>query len=229
MRGSSAAARLVSPKNSSLLPKTLDRENELGKLGVIRTYSAGAELLQQGIPADEVYLIHEGVVKLVWADSKGKEAILGLGWRGWFLGAPSVITGKPCPTTVVTLTRSVVERIPAEKFCSLLQNDTNLTWRVHQIHSRELHEQMNYLGELACCSARSRLGNLLRRLIAFGEAPAGPNMRLRVPLKKKEMAELIAVTPEHLSRLLSALAREGHIRFRNGWIVIPDPETLAAL
>ena len=37
----------------SLPPKTLDLQGEFGQLGVIRSYGPGAELLQQGLPADE--------------------------------------------------------------------------------------------------------------------------------------------------------------------------------
>jgi len=212
------------------LPETLDLQSEFGQLGVIRSYGPGTELLQQGIPADEVYLIHEGAVKLVWAESKGKETIVGLRWRGWFLGAPAVIAARPCSSTGVTLVRSVVERIPAEKFRRRLQNDTELAWRVHQIHSRELQDQANRLGELVCCSARSRLATILKRLItASGIPTAGRNARVRSPLKKKEMAELIGITPEYLSRLFHALKIEGHIHFRDGWIVVSDPEALATL
>ncbi|PYS51467.1 MAG: hypothetical protein DMG13_18565 [Acidobacteria bacterium] len=230
MMTGSSTRRGVSPNNLLLPSKILDLQSEFGNLGVIRIYGPGSELLQQGTPADEVYLIHEGAVKLVWAEAKGRETIVGLRWHGWFLGAPSVIAAQPCPTTVVTLIRSVIERIPAESFRSRLQTDADLAWKVHQIHSRELSEQINWLGELACCSARSRLANLLRRLITSGETPAaGANARVRFPLKKKEMAELIAVTPEHLSRLLHALCKEGHVKFRNGWIIIPDPQALAAL
>src|SRR5438552_19190566 len=141
----------------SLPPKTLDLQGEFGQLGVIRSYGPGAELLQQGIPADEVYLIHEGAVKLVWAESKGKETIVGLRWRGWFLGAPAVIAARPCPSTGITLIRSVVAPIPAEKFRSLLQNDPGLAWRAHQICSREVHVQDNMFGEMACCSVRSMI------------------------------------------------------------------------
>jgi len=230
MMTGSSTRRGVSPNNLLRPSEILDLQTEFGKLGVIRMYGPGSELLQQGTPADDVYLIHEGAVKLVWVEAKGRETIVGLRWHGCFLGVPSVITAKPCPTTVITLIRSVVERIPAESFRSRLQKDADLAWKVHQIQSRELYEQINWLGELACCSARSRLANLLTRLITSGETPAaGGNARVRFPLKKKEMAELIAVTPEHLSRLLHALSKEGHVKFRNGWIIIPDPQGLAAL
>jgi CRP-like cAMP-binding protein len=213
----------------SLLPETFDLQREFGRPAAVRTYSPGSELLQQGMPAYDVYLIHDGAVKLVWADAKGRETIVGLRWRESFLGVPSVITAGPCPTSAVTLIRSVVERIPSEKFLDRLQTDSNLAWKIHQTQSRELDEQLTWLGELACSSARSRLANVLRRLIALNGTASNRNTRVRLPLKQKEIAELIGVTPEYLSRLLHGIAKEGHIHLRDGCIVIPDSRALAAL
>jgi len=213
----------------SSLSETFDLYREFERPPLVRSYSPGFELLQQGMPADHVYLIHDGAVKLVWTEAKGKETIVGLRWRESFLGVPSVITAGPCPTSAITLVRSVVERIPAENFLDGLQTDSNLAWKIHQIQSRELEEQLTWLGELACCSARSRLANVLRRLIALNGTAGNSSTRVRLPLKQKKIAEFIGVTPEYLSRLLHGIAKECHIHLRDGWIVIPDSRALAAL
>src|SRR5262245_29919935 len=97
----------------SSLPETFDLQHEFERPAVVRSYSPGSELLQQGMPADDVYLIHDGAVKLVWTEAKGKETIVGLRWRESFLGVPSVITAGRSPTSAITLVRSVIERIPA--------------------------------------------------------------------------------------------------------------------
>jgi len=211
-------------------PEILEPESEFGRLGLVRTYGPGAELLQQGTPTDDVYLIREGVVKLVWADSKGRQTIVGLRFTGSFLGTSAVITSDVCPTGVVTVTRCVTERVSAGRFLDRLHEDPELAWKVHQLHSRELYEQLNWLGELACCPARSRVANLLRRLAVSSEPNGGFNdARVHLPLKRKEIAELIAITPEHLSRLLHEFSKEGYIDIRDGWIVVPDPEALATI
>jgi CRP/FNR family transcriptional regulator len=210
-------------------PQILEPESEFGNPGMVRTYGPGAELLQQGAPADDVYLIHEGVVKLVWADLKGRQTIVGLRFSESFLGTSAVITTDVCPTGAITVTRSIIERVSAGRFLDRLREDPELAWRVHQRHSRELYEQMNWLGELACCPARSRVANLLRRLAVSSE-PNGPNnARVHLPLKRKEIAELIAITPEHLSRLLHEFSKEGYIDLRDGWIVVADAQALATL
>jgi CRP-like cAMP-binding protein len=104
-----------------------------------------------------------------------------------------------------------------------------LAWKIHQIQSRELYEQLNWLGELACCPARSRVANLLRRLAVSSEPNGSNDARVHLPLKRKEIAELIAISPEHLSRLLHEFSKEGYIEIRDGWIVVVDPQALATI
>jgi CRP-like cAMP-binding protein len=50
-----------------------------------------------------------------------------------------------------------------------------------------------------------------------------------LPLKQRELAELIGVTPEHLSRILNTLSKDGVLYVNKGWIVIPNPQALLAL
>jgi CRP-like cAMP-binding protein len=216
--------------NDRVFAAELDFNCDFENLGFIRSYGPGAEILQQGIAADDVFLIHEGIIKLVWSENRGKQAILGLRWRGYPLGVPSAITGEASPMTAVTLVRSVLQRISVQEFIKHLHANPELAWKMHQIHSKELCEQLNSLGELACCSARSRLARVFRRLISLGQADIeGPRTRLRLPLKQREVAELIGVTPEHLSRILHDLSKDGLLHLRKGWIIIPNPQILTML
>jgi CRP-like cAMP-binding protein len=47
-------------------------------------------------------------------------------------------------------------------------------------------------------------------------------MKIRPPLKYWEIAQLIGVTPEHLSRILKQIKREGIIKEEAGHIIVPD-------
>jgi CRP-like cAMP-binding protein len=123
-----------------------------------------------------------------------------------------------------------MQRITAEKFLQRLQTDPYFAWQIHQIQSREVHEQINWLGEMACGSARSRLRSVFSRLTEVSTVQKeGRHSRVRLPLKQREVAELIAVTPEHLSRLLHELSRDGLLHLRDGWIVVPDTHALALI
>jgi CRP-like cAMP-binding protein len=68
---------------------------------------------------------------------------------------------------------------------------------------------------------------LLSQLISNLGLKAGEiKIQLQLPLKHWELAELIAVTPEHLSRLLKKMQLEGIVQRDKGWIRIPDVRRL---
>jgi CRP-like cAMP-binding protein len=112
-------------------------------------------LFCQGEPADEAYLIHDGVIKLTWSDTSGHETIIGLRGPGWFLGAAAVIVAAPNPASATTLVLSTLEHIPGEVFLQLLTRNPELARKIHEKHSQEILEQASMLGELACLSARA--------------------------------------------------------------------------
>lgn len=216
--------------STSFIYRSLDFRPDFATAGCIRSYGPGSELLQQGLPVDEIYIIHEGIAKLVWTDARGKQTILGLRWPGSLLGVPSAVTSEVSPMGIVTLVRSLIQRIPTQEFLERLQTNPDFAWRMHQFYSLELCEQLNLRGELACCSARSRLAQVFKRLIKTGQTRVdGEKTRLRLPLKQRELAELIGVTPEHLSRILNTLSKDGVLYVNKGWIVIPNPQALLAL
>jgi CRP-like cAMP-binding protein len=191
--------------------------------GILRSVPAGLQLLGQGEPARDVYIVHRGVMKLLWADSDGRETIVGLRWPGSFVGAPSVIAGGCSPASVITLVPAAVEQIPGDRFLQILRSDTTLAMRVHEAQSSEIIQQMSDLGELAIASAKTRFLNLLTRLTCSASQDIClPDGRLRLPLKKKELAALLAITPEHLSRMLGELRSEGVIGLSGQWIIVRD-------
>ena len=209
---------------------SVDLQPYFGDWGPVRNYVSRSELLQQGTPADDVFFIHDGFVKLVWSDSSGKQTILGLRWPGCLIGVAEAVTEQPYLTSAVTLAPTILERISSEKFLQRLQTDADFAWKINQSQARDVHEQVSSLGEMACSSARSRLRNFFQRLTKIGAVQShGKKSRVWLPLKQKEVAELIAVTPEHLSRMLHDLSRDGLLDLQDGWIVIPDPQALAAI
>ncbi len=187
----------------------------------MRSYPGSMQLFGQGELASDVYLIRRGAIKLVWTDIEGRETIVGLRWPGSFLGLPAIIAGLPNPATAVTLTPCTVEQVPGGRFLQMLRANALLAMRVHEAQSREIVEQTLDLGELAIVSAKMRFISLLQRLTgSVSSQVCLPDGRLRLPLKKKELAALLAVTPEHLSRMLNELASEGVIAINRQWIII---------
>jgi len=184
-------------------------------------YAPGTRLFLQGARPHGVYLLDQGLVKLTRAEPNGRELLAALRPSGWPLGAASIITGRPSPVTAMALTECHLQLIPAEDFLYLIHNDAEFAWYIQQTHSRDIHEQTAQLSQLGCLSARARLEYLLRVFIAAQEPnPARQEIRFQFPITQYEVAEMIAVSREHLCRLLAQMQKEGVIRKYKGWLIV---------
>ncbi|MGH9914176.1 MAG: Crp/Fnr family transcriptional regulator, partial [Pyrinomonadaceae bacterium] len=117
--------------------------------------------------------------------------------------------------------------IPAHDFLHLLKTDTQISLYLHQMQSREVCEQFLHTAELGCLSVQHRLEQLLWRLISALEmSDTRQEVKLELPLKHSEIAQLLSVTPEHLSRVLKRMQLEGILRQEKGWLIISQPHKL---
>lgn len=183
----------------------------------------GTLLIRQGSPADVVFLIDRGFVKLVHSDVEGRESLIGVRGAGWPLGAASAILQADFPITAITLTACEVGRIPSAVLLRCLKSQPEISFFIHQAHSREIYDQVCRAAGLATGSACNRLLRLLVEIVAAEELdPARPRVRVHLPLKGWEMAQLIAVTPQYLSGMWRELEKEGLIARDKGWLVICD-------
>lgn len=184
-------------------------------------YPPEVELFRQGNPAEEVFYIERGLVKLLRSQASGEERIVGLRSSGWFLGAAAVVIGMPLTVTAITVRPCRVARLEAAEFCRQLRENSAISWRLHEMHSREVYNQTIQVADLMSDSARQRLKEFLWRLAPAAEALAAENpVRVDVPLKQWEIAQLIGVTPPYLCQLMSELESDGELRRENGGLVL---------
>jgi CRP-like cAMP-binding protein len=162
-------------------------------------FPARHELCTQDGSPNSVYLIENGLVKLVRLTGDGSESILGLRSDGWIIDAASAVLNRPFACSAVTLTPCSIRRASRAAFMQLLNRSPSLMHDLNQLICRELHADQEQQIEFRNGSAQSRLNRLLRELsrITRQEDPLDG-----LPLKRFEVAQLLSITPEHLSRLL---------------------------
>ncbi len=200
---------------------------EIHQLAPPQTYCAATELFRQGFPQQAVYFIRRGLIKLLFLGSDGREAIVNLRGSGRLLGVASAVVRKPYDLTAVTVTRCEIQQIPIVNFLQLVKTDTQFSWDVLQMCSQNIITLNTRLSELAIIPARWRLEHLIWQLISEqGRSEGAINVRLKLPLKHREIAQVIAVTPPYLSQLFKQLAKEGIAQCDNGWLVVDKPQQL---
>ncbi|MCI0389701.1 MAG: Crp/Fnr family transcriptional regulator [Acidobacteria bacterium] len=181
--------------------------------GQPQEFSQATPLFVQGSPSREVFYIERGLVKLVYQSEDGQELIVGLRSKGSFLGAASAIVREPHLITAITVTNCSLRRITTDAFLHLAKSDEQFCWYLHQIHSHEVHQQMGQQVAFRCLSARERFEKLLQQFLSLMRQNEKQfSIKARLPLKHWEIAQLVGVTPEHLSRILKQIKQEGTIQ-----------------
>ena len=194
----------------------------------LQEYSAYTEIIQQDTPARAVYFIEYGLVKLSRMETSGHEVIAGLRRRNWLIGAPAVFLGKKYSFTATSLIGCKVRHMSSERFLSLIETNPEFSRHMIRMLSQEIFNYGRTFSHLACLPAIDRLKHLLYEIMMEIKQPLGikDKVKLIFPLKHKELAQMIAVTPEHLSRLLKQLERDGIIKKEKGQLVLNNSQSL---
>lgn len=223
----------VSSRNNAVHRETIERVllndgagEALCALAPSQEYPPTIEVFRQGTPAADVYFMDQGMVKLIHLTADGRELIVGLCFSGGALGVPAVMLGEAHPVSAITLTRCSLRRIPTSIFLKIVETDVGFCHYILTEHCRDMLYQVDQLAGLGL-TAQERLERVLARLASVvGAADRSRSLRFPPLLKHWEIAQLIAVTPQHLSRLLKKMQEEGIIRIEKGWLIIADPDRM---
>jgi len=193
----------------------------------VRVVPPEHEIYSQGDSPHTVCLICSGQVKLTRTESDGTQVIVGLRQRGWMLGAVSLLLNARYETTAATITRSKLCFVPAETFTRVMDTSLEFSRWILMILSRGLKSSMLSIGERSCLSGRRRLEKFLRLVVEMqnGIDHQRP-IKIQMVLKNWELAQLLALTPQHLCRLVKQLENEGVVMRKKGWLILPDPMKL---
>jgi CRP-like cAMP-binding protein len=201
--------------------------SEVAEFDTSQSYPRGVALFRQGDFLRDVLFVTTGVVKQTRLEGDHRESILDLAFAGGWLGSAAAIAEARTPVSAITCTETCVSRMSATAFRHLVQHNRDLSLTIHRVHSLGLCRQSGRIGQLAGLTARRRLEFTIRRFILVLQPPRSTiGTRLRLPVHLSEVAALVMVSPEHLSRLLKEMQHEGVILREKGLIIVPDVQRL---
>ena len=160
----------------------------------------GTLLIEQGQTAQSVHLVRTGLLKLVHMSACGREIAVGLRSEGWYGGSTSALLNIPSVYSVRTVTACTVARIPVGDFSRYLRQSPEMLGHFLEALCLEVASQASLQVEVMSSSAEDRLDHFMRERTTIH-----PSRRTLDPLpslKQMELAQLLSITPEHLSRLM---------------------------
>lgn len=168
---------------------------------VTRSFEKGAEIFQQGDDVLHFYGVLDGWVKLHRTTSGGEQALLGLFGKGETFAEAAMFLGHRYPASAEAVQRCKLCLFNAELFEKAAATHPSILFGMLGSVSQHLHGMMLQVEQLKTRNAKQRIGLFLLRFCGRGDGPA----KVHLPYDKALIAARLGMTPESLSRNLSAL------------------------
>ena len=187
-------------------------DSEIGLLNGIgrrRQLEAGEQLMWEGDEAVLVANVIDGVLKLASHSADGGEQILGLAYPSDFLGRPF---GETAPYGVEALTDAQICVFERKDFDRFARDHPRLEHKLLERTLTELDRSRRWMMLLGRMNARQKVASFLLELTdRLGKAGAGGETFVTLPLSRQQMADVLGLTIETVSRQLSRLRSAGLI------------------
>jgi len=177
----------------------------------VKEYSANRNIFRQGDPADSVFFLRRGAVKLAVTSKQGKEAIVAILNAGEFFGE-GCLAGQPLRMAAASATTDcTIIRIERQKLASLL-HDQHAISEVFVSHllSRNIRYEADLVDQLFN-SSEKRLARILLLLSHFGKESRSEPVLPRV--SQDDLAQMVGTTRSRVSHFMNKFREHGFIDY----------------
>jgi len=188
----------------------------LGKLdSLVQDFRNRQTIYSQGEPADAVYYVQKGRVKLTVVSKEGKEAVLAIAETGHFFGEGSLVVGHSIRmSNASSIGSSTVLRFNKEAVVRLLHEDVDfadlfVSWAL----ARTVRVEEDLVDQLFN-STEKRLARALLLLSRFGKDGTPQNI---VPqISQETLAQMVGASRARVSSFLNKFRKLGLIDYNGG-------------
>jgi CRP/FNR family transcriptional regulator len=182
-------------------------------------------LFFEGGSALHLFALHTGLVKLVKSLENGKDRITGVLFPGDLFGLET-LSQPTYPLTAVTLRDSEICAAPREEVIIFLQSNPEIALGMVRFLVAEVGRVRTQVTDMSFKDARMKVATFLLSLVTSDPTPHDGRATLTLPLSRQEISEILEVSPETVSRTLTAFRQEQLIMARGRQLIIQNLEGL---
>ena len=208
------------------LPKTTKKHKGMGSfdpqvflatVGAARTITEcpkDYKIFSQGDPADAVFYIQQGRVKLKVISKQGKEAVIAILGVGDFLGEACLIGQTVCLMTATVIVPSFILRIEKSEMLRVLHEERRFSdFFVPYVLLRNVRTQEDLVDQLFN-SSEQRLARTLLLLAHYGKEGAPESV---VPeINQETLAGMVGTTRSRVNFFMNKFKKLGFIDYKDG-------------
>lgn len=210
--------------------RSLSRE-QISRLGCIfrpAHYRRNQILYFEGGMAQHLFALHSGLLKVVKSLENGRDRITAVLFPGELFGLEA-LTENSYPLTAVTLRDSEICAAPRDEFITFLQSNPDIALGMVRFLVGELGRTRSQVINMSFKDARMKIATFLLSLVSVEATPNNGTVSLTLPLSRQEISEVLELSPETVSRTLTAFRREQLVAARGRHLTIQNRAGLEAV
>ena len=180
----------------------------------IGTYRKDQIVFSQGDPADAVFYIQKGKVKVTVVSEQGKEAVVAILGADEFFGEGCLAGQAQRIATVATMTESVIVRLEKAAIVRVIHQEPAFSEMfIAHLLGRTIRVEADLVDQLFN-SSEKRLARLLLLLANFGKE--GKPEPIIAKISQETLAEMIGTTRSRVSFFMNKFRKLGFIHYNGG-------------
>jgi CRP/FNR family cyclic AMP-dependent transcriptional regulator len=182
-----------------------------GKGRILGDHAKNEKIFQQGGPADAVFYIQKGKIKLAVVSKEGKEAVVAILGAGDFFGEGCLAGQTQRMASATTMSDCSILRLERAGVIHLLHDQPAFSeLLLHHLLSRNIRIEEDLVDQLFN-SSEKRLARVLLLLANFGKEgkpePVIPKM------SQETLAEIVGTTRSRVSFFMNRFRKMGFIQY----------------
>ena len=179
----------------------------------VKNYRDNEIVFSQGDPADAVFYIQSGTVKLTVAATRRKKAIIAVLLRGSFFGEGCLGGQLLRISTARSIGQSNITRLLKESTVRTLKRDTQFaTLFLAYLLSRIIRVEEDLVDQFFNFSEK----RLARVLLLFGQITKESKPKHPLKVSQATLAEMVGTTRARVSKFMNVFKKKGFVRYNGG-------------
>ena len=178
-----------------------------------RSYRNNEAAFLQGDPADAVFYVQSGTVKLTVAATRRKKAIIAVLLRGSFFGEGCLAGQAVRMYTARSIGQSNVIRLEKESMVRALKRDPQFVALFNEyLLSRVIRVEEDLVDQFFNFSEK----RLARVLLLFGQIIKESKPERPLKVSQATLAEMVGTTRSRVSKFMNAFKKKGFVHYNGG-------------
>ena len=182
-----------------------------------RSFPKNTVVIHENDPADSLFVIESGKVKVYCSDKNGKEFIMNTQGAGDYFGELALLDDSTRSASVRTVEKSSFCIIYKDDFNRVLDEHPNIARKLIRNLSQRVRTLNADLKSLALQDVYGRVPNVL---LALSEERGDGSVDIPESLTQPDIADRVGASREMVARILKDLTIGEYIRFEGRHIII---------